>query len=336
LILRFISLVVLTSILMACSSDGAVNTNVRTSKIAQLYATTHTGEVKQYDINTGKVSAFSLNSGDAAAIHINGEQDLMTIVSRAAKRIEQYSDIGAYGSGTRIDLESNFFGGDHLQSPRDLAVSGNFYVVSDNTDLDLDETTPEGRLFIYEVTSEEFILRNVVTTKFKVWGLEFIGSDLYAAVDETNKVAQYKNFLESYTTNQLVTANRIVAFQGLVRTHGLDHEDGTMVLTDIGEAESANDGALLVIENFEQKFSQAQNGFINADQQLRISGNNTLLGNPVNVIYDSAYNAIFVAEATNNGGRVLAFNNATSVSGNISPDLKFLLPGVSSVFFHSR
>ncbi|MFV8225099.1 hypothetical protein [Christiangramia aquimixticola] len=323
-------------IIWSCSNDGAVNSGVKTSAIAQLYATTQNGEVKQYDINTGKVSTFSLNSGGAQGVDIDGDRDLMTIVSRNSNRLEQYYGIGAYGAGSRVDLEADTFGGSHLQSPRDLAVSGNFYVVSDNTDIDRDETTPEGRFFIYEATSDEFILRNVVTTKFKVWGIEFIGEDLYAAVDETNKVAQYKNFLESYKTNQLITANKIVAFQGLVRTHGMDHEDGIMVLTDIGETESSTDGALFVVENFEQKFSQAQNGFIDADQLLKIAGNNTLLGNPVNVIYDSGYNAIFVAEATNNGGRVLAFNNATSVSGNISPDLKYLLPGVSSVFFHTR
>jgi len=127
-----------------------------------------------------------------------------------------------------------------------------------------------------------------------------------------------------------------VAFQGLLRTHGLDFENGIMVLSDIGEVESATDGGLHIIQNFEEKFNAAQNGFVALEEQFRISGDNTLLGNPVNVVYNSAYNVIFVAEAANNGGKILAFNDATSVSGNISPDLQYDMPGVSSVFFHTE
>ena len=322
-------------VLISCSNDEVNNPSVQTSAIAKLYATTHNGEVKQYDINTGKVKTFSLMSSDAEGIFF--DEDAFTIVSRIPGRLERYSQIGSYENESRADLETDFKGSIHLQSPRDLAVNQNFYVISDNTDLDLDETTPEGRLFIYIKTEFGFELRNVVTTIFKVWGLDFIGNDLYAAVDETNKVAVYRNFIANNTVNRIVTADKIVAFQGLLRTHGLDHEDGIMVLTDIGEAESDSDGALHIIENFEQKFADAPlGGFVETDQQLRIAGNNTLLGNPVNVIYDRAYNVIFVAEAANNGGRVLAFNDATSVSGNISPDLQYPLPGVSSVFFYSE
>ena len=322
-------------LLISCSNDEINNPSVQTSAIAKLYATTHTGDVKQYDINTGKAKTFSLTSTDAEGIFF--EDDAFTIVSRTPGRLENYSDISSYENQNSVNLETEFKGNIHLQSPRDLAVNENFYVVSDNTDLDLDETTPEGRLFIYTKTEFGFELRNVVTTKFKVWGLDFIGNDLYAAVDETNKIAVYRNFIANNMVNKIVTADKIVAFQGILRTHGLDHEEGIMVLSDIGEADSDSDGALHIIENFEQKFNDAPlGGFVELEQQLRIAGNNTLLGNPVNVIYDRAYNVIFVAEAANGGGKVLAFNDATSVSGNISPDLQYSLPMVSSVFFYSE
>lgn len=320
---------------LSCSNDEVQNRSVQTSQVAKLYATTHGGEVRQYDINTGQVTTFSLMSSDAEGVYF--EDDSFTVVSRIPGRLETYNQIGIYEAGNRIELEADILGSVHLQSPRDLAVSENYFVVSDNTDLDLDETTSEGRIFIYVKNENGFQLRNVVTTRFKVWGLDFIGQDLYAAVDETNKIAVFRNFLSTNAINGTITANKIIAFQGLVRSHGLDYENGTMVLSDIGEPESKTDGGLHIIENFDEKFNSAPNGgFIESDQQLRIAGNNTLLGNPVNIIYDNAYNVIFVAEAANNGGRVLAFNNATSVSGNISPDLQYQLPGVSSVFYYTE
>ncbi|MGA8853099.1 MAG: hypothetical protein WB492_02870 [Christiangramia sp.] len=321
----------------SCNKDDSLNGNVETSRIAHLYVTTHNGEVKRYDINSGVVTNYNIGSTDLEGIFFSNTDDTFTVVSRSSGRLESYANISTLGSGGTIGVEATGLGPAGLESPRDLAVNGNFYVVSDNTDLDEDEVTPEGRIFVYTKNESGFTLRNVVTTKFKVWGLTFVGDDLYAAVDETNKIAVYRNFISTNTLNRIITADKIVGIQGLVRSHGMDFENGTMVLSDIGESESASDGGLHIIQDFESKFSDAVNGgFIEIDKQLRISGANTLLGNPVNLVYDSAYNVIFVAEALNNGGRIMAFNDATSVSGNISPDLKYDLPAASSVFFYTE
>lgn len=322
---------------MSCNNNDDLNAGVETSATAHLYATTHSGQVKRYDINDGVETTYSVTSTDIEGFYYSSEEDAFSIVSRTSNQIESYINIRDLGAGGAKDPELGIVSTSEFESPRDLSVNGQFYVVSDNTDLDGDETTPEGRLFVYIKTETGFILRNVLITKFKVWGLEFIGSDLYAAVDETNKIAVYRNFLETNTSNRIVTADKIVGFQGLIRTHGLDYDNGIMVLSDIGESESATDGGLHIIQDFESKFSNATNGgFISIDEQLRISGANTLLGNPVNVVYDEAYNVIFVAEALNNGGRVLAFNDATSISGNIAPDLKYDLAGASSVFYFTE
>lgn len=328
----------LTAILMvSCDNDDSLNRNVQTSDTAHLYAATHTGQVKKYDINTGEVTTFNTASSDAEGFYFMPEDDTFTIVSRSSSRLETYSGINTFRPGTDIDLETDFTGSADLESPRDLAVNGSFYVVSDDTDLDGDDLTAEGRLFIYTQNTSGFVLRNIVTTKFRVWGIEFVGEDLYLAVDGTNRLAVFRDFISTRNLNRIVTADKMVAFQGLVRSHGLHFENGIMVISDIGEAESNSDGALHVIENFEAKFnSAAMGGFIEAKDQFRIAGNNTKLGNPVDVVYDSAYNVIFVAEALNGGGRILAFNDATSIDGNISPDLQYNLPGVSSVFFYTR
>ena len=324
-------------IFTSCGGDDNLNTGVNTSATAHLYATSHSGEVKRYDINDGTVTNYSVASTDIEGFHYAPEEDFFSIVSRSSNQIESYININAIGAGGTKNPELGMVGTSEFESGRDLAVNRQFYVVSDNTDLDGDETTPEGRLFIYFKGENGFILRNVLITKFKVWGLEFVGNDLYAAVDETNKIAVYRNFIETHTENRIVTADKIVGFQGLIRVHGLDYDNGIMVLSDIGEAESATDGALHIIQDFDAKFSSTANGsFINIEDQLRISGANTLLGNPVNVVYDAAYNVIFVAEALNNNGRILAFNDATSISGNISPDLKYELAGASSVFYFTE
>ncbi|MBT8295466.1 MAG: hypothetical protein KJO51_03540, partial [Gramella sp.] len=313
------------------------NNGATTSPTAHLYATTHNGEVRRYDINTGVVTNYANSSSDAEGIFFSSEEDAFTIVSRSSGRIETYPGISALGEGGTKNPDGKIMSGADLESPRDLAVNGDFYVVSDNTDLDGDDTTPEGRLFIFLKTDTGLILRNIVQTKFKVWGIEFVNEDLFLTVDETSKIAFYKNFLTTYTSNRIITADKIVAIQGLVRAHGLDYDNGTMVLSDIGELESSSDGGLHIIRNFDEKFAGTANGgFISAEDQLRISGANTFLGNPVNVVYDAAYNVIFVAEGLNNGGRVLAFNNATSVSGNIAPDLRYSLQGASSVYFHTE
>lgn len=335
--LKFFLLILGAFLALSCSSDDNVDSNVVTSDTAYLFAATHNGEVKRYDINTGAITTYANSSSDSEGIFYSNLDDSFTIVSRSSGRLDSYLNITELGNGGTVNPENSIMGSPDLESPRDLAVNGDYYVVSDNKDLDGDETTPEGRLFIYIRTATGFVLRNIVQTKFKVWGIEFVGDDLYAVVDETSRLAVYRNFLNINRFNQIATADKIIAVQGIVRAHGLDYDGGNMILSDIGEAESSSDGALHVIENFDQKFSNTSNGgFIGAEDQLRISGNNTLLGNPVNVVYDSNYDVIFVAEALNNNGRILAFNDATSVSGNISPDLMYALQEVSSVFFHTE
>lgn len=258
------------------------------------------------------------------------------MVSRSGSRLEEYSGLNSYQSGVTVDLESEFVSQPDLESPRDLAVYNNFYVVSDNTDLDEDEVTPEGRLYIYYRAETGFVLRNVVTTRFKVWGLEFIDNDLYLAVDETNKVAVYRDFISTRTLNRIITADKIVGFQGMISARDLDFEGGVMVISDVGEPGVNNDGAVHIINDFKTKFEAASaGGFIQATDQLRLAGSNSKLGDPVSVVYDSSYNVIFVADPLAGSGKVLAFNNARSLDGNIAPDLSYDFSKVSSLYFYT-
>ena len=76
-----------------------------------------------------------------------------------------------------------------------------------------------------------------------------------------------------------------IGIEGLIRTHRLNYDSSTdtMVLTDIGDAGSPDDGALVVISSFTSKFMFAVNshGMISLEDQIRIEGDMTHLGNPV-------------------------------------------------------
>lgn len=221
-------------------------------------------------------------------------------------------------------------------SPRDLAVNDDIYVVSDNADVDGDTTTNDGRLFVFVKGDNGFTLRNTITVDFAVWGIEFVGNNLYAVVDKTNQLAVFTNFSASNTTDATVAASKTITVEGIVRTHGIGYDDGTMILTDIGDAAVDNDGGFHIITDFDSKFSGvADGGTLAVSDQVRVAGSNTFLGNPISAEFDSDTNTVFIAERANGGGRVLAFTNADA-GGNIAPSVNNTLSGASSLYFYSE
>ncbi|UAB85639.1 hypothetical protein INR75_06390 [Zunongwangia sp. SCSIO 43204] len=326
------------AMIVSCSDDDNMDRNpVMPSGTAHLYATSHDGSVTRYDINNGETTSYETSSDDAEGIYYDGGDDSFTIVSRSSTSLESYAGIGGLQTGIDLDIDLDLSSSSDLESPRDVAVNGNIYVVADNADVDGDDTTPDGRFFVYTKTSSGFELRNIVTVDFKVWGIEFVGNDLYAVVDTTNMLAVFTNFSSNYMTDMEASASKTVEVEGIVRTHGLDYDGGTMVMTDIGDAGSDADGAFHVITNFDSKFNATMDGgMISVSDQMRVEGGNTNLGNPVNVVYDANYDAVFIAELANGGGRVLAFSEASTSSGNRSPQINNSLSGASAVYFYTE
>ncbi len=321
--------------LSSCSPIDDSGNEAKISEKAFLYASTNSGIVKRYNINSGDQITFNTASEDAGVVVYEGG-DLLTLLSRSSSQLQLYSGASAVDRGSTIDLHLEYSGTQDFQNSVDMAMSANYYVVSDNTDVDGDSSTANGVLYVYRKGSTGFVLRNFMITNFNLGGLEFVGNDLYAAVKNTNKVALFKNFLES-NTSRGITADKIISFEGMINIQGLDYENGTMLLSDIGDKNLDSDGALNIINDFDSKYNVTSNlGILSIDEQLRIAGNKTKLGNPVNIDYDTDYNVIFVTEALNGGGKILAFNNARNASGNISPDLSYNLAGVSSVYFYTE
>lgn len=326
---------------ISCSDDDdSITTDDAVDEIrAELYVSNNSnGDITKYDVKDNEnvtSETFLTLSQDSEGIFYNSEEDAVTQASRSLFQLNTYLDISMANIGALIDPA--FSSSTDLESPRDLAVSGNLYVVSDNSDVDGDPATDDGRFFVYTKDSSGFTLRNVISVDFAVWGITFVGNDLYAVVDNTSEVALFTNFLATTNTSTLEASKR-VSIEGIVRTHGIAFDGNTMILTDIGAASGAgsdSDGAFHVISSFESKFNAIENGGVLAVEgnQIRIEGSNTFLGNPIAAEYNAETNTVFIAERANAGGRVLAFTNFES-GGNVSPSMDMMLSGASSLYYH--
>ncbi|GEQ86277.1 hypothetical protein ULMS_17850 [Patiriisocius marinistellae] len=340
--LKFLTVTALASLVfISCGDDDDITGN---DLRVNLYATSNlSGDITAYQIeDDGDVEVRTLRTiqenTDAEGLYVDSGDDEITVVSRSNKNLNTFDSLDRTDNGDALELEAG--SPTILGSPRDLAVSSNIYVVSDNMDVDGDDTTVDNRLWVFTRNDNTYTLRNVITTDFAVWGIEFVGDNLYAVVDKTNEVALFSNFSSNFIMTGPAAPTKRVAIEGITRTHGIGFDGGTMVLTDIGEASgdvSPNfntDGGFHIINDFQAKFSAVENGgtLAVAGNQVRVAGSNTFLGNPVSVDYDADGNTVYIAERANSGGRILAFTNV-STGGNIAPNLNNILSGASSVVF---
>ena len=343
--MRFLAIALSTSLFFAsCTEDNDNNNdgddNPTTNDVAQLYASNNSnGNITVYNLAANPVETKTLLTASLAAegIYYDATTDLVVQASRSFNQLNAYGSISTTGSNTTATLL--FSGNVDLSSPRDIAVNGNTYVVSDNTDLNLDAdpNTTENRYFIYTKSGNNFVLRNTVTVNFPVWEITFVGNDLYGVVDKSSDLVKFENFVSLNTTNAVVEPTKRITVQGIVRTHGLTFDGGTLVMTDIGDAMSDSDGAFQIITDFKAKFdATAANGMLSLSDQLRYDGASSGLGNPVSVDFDSESSTVYIAEAANEGGRILIFNKAalSRDTGNFGPSSSFALTQASSVYFY--
>ncbi|SDF07187.1 hypothetical protein [Cellulophaga baltica] len=320
----------------SCDNDDDNDSGINTIKSSQLYVSNNSdGNITVLDILSGEIKTLTTTSTAAEGIYYDAAIDEVIQASRSSNQLNVYSDISTFLASATISATVS--SASDLQSPRDIAVYNDIVVVSDNSDVDGDTTTPDGRLFVYTKTNGTLTLRNIVITDFALWGIEFVNGDLYAVVDKTNELAVYTNFTTMNTTNAAVSASKRIAIEGIVRTHGLAYDNGTMILTDVGDAASDSDGVFHIISDFENKFDTVNNGdtMAVANNQVRVAGSNTLLGNPVAAEYDATTKTVFIAEAANGGGRVLSFSNST-IGGDLSPTINTSLAMASSLYFYAN
>ncbi|MFV5693148.1 hypothetical protein ACM55K_14075 [Flavobacterium sp. LT1R49] len=276
------------------------------------------------------VKSYTVSSADAEGISYNVETDEIIIASRTNNRLETYSGLKtAFTEGTdNLMLTLNSITGE-FSNARETAISGDKIVVTQ------DQSTSNGminKLFVYQKTTTGFTLMKTYITDFKLWGIHMDGADLYAVADLTGDIVQFKNFMTNASGN--ISATKRVTIASLTRTHGITYSasDDVMILTDVASATSATDGGLVIIKNFASVFaSTATSGTIALTNQVRVYGPNSLLGNPVDVAYDSVTKNIYVAERLNAGGQVLTYSYPTT-SGDFAPINVRAEAGVTSIF----
>ncbi|CAM4261811.1 hypothetical protein [Zobellia nedashkovskayae] len=315
--------------------DDTVDTEQQDEQV-QLFASNNSdGNVTVYDMISGEASTLTTTSTAAEGIYYDENTDEIIQASRSSNQLNAFANISTFLVDATVT--ASISSSSDLESPRDIAVNDNYIIVADNADVDGNADTPDGRLFIYTRSNGEISLRNVITTDFALWGIEMVGDDLYAVVDKTNELAVFTDFVATNTATTTVSASKRITIEGIVRTHGLAYDNGTMILTDVGDAASDSDGAFHIISDFDSKFSAVANGetMVVADNQIRVAGASTFLGNPVSAEYDADSEMVFIAEAANGGGRILAFSNADA-GGDVAPSVNNSLASASSLYFYSN
>jgi hypothetical protein len=278
-----------------------------------------------YGVNAQKQlqgTSFIGQATDADGVFYDDKNDILIQLNRATNKLDAYGDVArslANNSAPKYLFSST----SDFTNGREITVAGDRVVVAQDANTG---NNNENKLIVYKMTSTGFELKNVFNTSINLWGIQADLNTLYAIVDNSNKLAVFNDFF--LNTGATVEPSTTITVDGIVRTHGLayDHERDIMVLTDIGDANSGNDGALVVINNY---MTAAADASIKASEQIRIAGDQSLLGNPVDVAIDGEQKSIYVAERA--GGKLLVFAMPDN-NGNIAPFAQIANPGISAVY----
>ena len=218
-----------------------------------------------------------------------------------------------------------------LISPKGLDIasdSGMIFVAENN------ETTPSIAIFSSCATGDVSPLMTLTfANNARPWDVDYDSNTDRAFVALTNGTVavfdQVKNKLLSgettiSTEDRLITpANNSQALAAPTNIHGIDYDSlsGALILSDVGSAAVADDGKIYVLNN-----TANASGLVNIS--ATISGPNTLLGNPVDIMYSGT--DLYVAEKSNNV--VMRFNNILSTAGgDISADASMAFSAPESV-----
>ncbi|MCR8666409.1 hypothetical protein NO995_01830 [Aestuariibaculum sp. M13] len=283
----------------------------------------NSGKLSVFDIQESlempSMKSLSLPYMDADGVEYDVNRDAIYQVNRSDKALVTLSHISQTMDGDAIMPTA--------MGPSTF-VNGRGSALYDNKVVVVDDVTP-GKLVSYHVNEDVISDFRQYNVGFEVWDVHVNGKDLWAIEDVSSNLVYFKDFHNAKSGDLMYSAK--VSIEGLIRTHGLDYDamTDTMVLTDIGSAAVPDDGALVIINEFSNKFMAAMDSeMIPMEDQIRIEGDMTELGNPVDVAVSPAKQAIFVAERAQQ--KLLIFEMPVS-SGNYAPIYSTSVPGASSV-----
>ena len=313
-----------------CSGEIYNPTPEQEEVVASVFVSSNTsGKVAALNLDDTQdvmLNTFNSVGMDADGIYYNGENDVLYQLNRSDNVINAYRNVlSSIEEGSQPVISatstSDFING------REISVRGNKLVVAQDAN---DANDMTNKFVIYNVSPEEITYEKEYISPINLWGLQIVNDALYAIEDNSNNVVLFENFFDG-TDGMTIEASRTISIENLVRTHGIaiDTERDVMVLTDVGEASSATDGAVVIITDFTEAI---EDNMVSADEQVRIEGDNTLLGNPVDVAYDYLNQEIYVAERANAGGRILVYDAMTD-GGDVAPTYNREFAGASAIYY---
>ncbi|NNE25625.1 MAG: CHRD domain-containing protein, partial [Saprospiraceae bacterium] len=298
---------------------------------AQLFVSSNTqGNMGVLDLGysgENNLYTFPVVGTDADGIYFDKESDRVFQVNRSMNRVDVYSNtlesiVDGLIPNLALSSSSDFTNGREL-----TAGQGRIIVAQDANDAN----GQQNKLVVYTLTESGLELESSFDVDINLWGIQLQGDRLWAIVDNSSDIAWYDDIF-SQTSGSLMTSGRATV-EGLVRTHGLDYnaQSDLMVLTDVGAASSATDGAIVVVNDFSSAISD---NMISADEQTRLEGDVSELGNPVDCAIDPSTTTVFVAERANAGGKILAFDISDGRVNHV-PVMSENYAGASAVYLSS-
>lgn len=288
-----------------------------------LFASSNTsGKIGVFDILTdGNVlqSSFDVSATDADGIYYDADSDVLYQLNRTDNVINAYSNVSTNPTLTATS-SSDFSNG------REIAVAGNKLVVAQDAAA---SNGDQNQLLVYNISPTSITLDKVHDVSINLWGIHANGNELFAIVDNSSDIVFFENFFNQPAGMINVSVANRISIENMVRTHGLTYDpaDDVMYLTDVGEASSATDGAIIMVENWTAARADRT---VSASEQGRAFGAASLLGNPVDIAIDKVNRMVYVAERANGGGRILGFKMPL-LTGGIRPAYKRLFAGASAV-----
>jgi len=320
--------------LVSCSTDseGIDDTSAPVSgpKVTLFTGSNTSGKINMFDIsdnNNITNKSFQSASTDGNGIHYDPLNDCLFEASRSESDVLVFENLNNNESGAALapSLRSDV----QVENPRDIAIDGNRIVVS------ADAVGPgdSNKFYVYENTANSVRLINIYETGNQHWGIFLAGNTLYAAVDNSGRIAVYNNFFDN--NNGELTADDQIFIEGAKSLRGITYDavEDQLFLADVGNPLNDSDGAIHTIKNFSVIYSGLGSfGTIGSNDIQTTTGSNTMLGNPLDVEYDSVSKVLYTAERSTNGGMALAFDMNTT--GNNSPKMQQSVSGISSIYLN--
>lgn len=341
----FLPLVIIAISFASCSDDDSMttianpmppNTTPTPAIELKLFTSSNTsGKISFTDLLAASPTpkSFNISSTDSDGIFYDPFRDQIIQISRTNNKVDVYSGLRNSIISGATDLNLGFSSASDFTNAREIAVTNDRVVVAQ------DQSATNGnvsKFYVYQRTGSNLSLINTYTVNIKLWGIHIDGNTMYAIADATSDLVVYENFFSNMTGE--IMASKRVTFEGLVRTHGITYstQDNVLILSDVGLATNDADGGLIVIKNFSSVLNATTNmGTIAMNNQVRIYGPTSLLGNPVDVAYDHVTNDIYVAERLNGGGRVLKFAFPIT-NGDFAPTTSRIEAGVTALYLLRR